>query len=309
MNKLFRLTLTFFLCLSFTCFTHAQSTVTERIAATVKSVDSGGPRDQARLKQAAVLLAKTRFPVLVEGSETLTGDDYTSAIKAISLLRAEPVILKSNYVSATNVFSGDISVTLDIDASIDLLRKLKTNQTLVEKMKGYVDLIERGILAQDRLTLAMLTLDQKELEDDILLASELTTTYAILSAKEEALFQLRDEMLTHYVEQANWSMVSVNRTEQLFKVRVSGPDMKKAHDYLLTRYDMANMPLLHKGGYVCGISDLGLHFMVDVLPLDEPKKYDLARSPITTFEFDVTHQDSQMYIDRFNTSFDILPCY
>lgn len=284
--------------------THVLANENKVFKVSVEALSEGGVTDQTRLKEKAVLAAKESFPVLVEGKEVVHDGIYSQTIEAATLVFADAEIIESAYDSVSNRFWGRVNVTLDVEKTLSLLSSLKEKKRLSAHISRTLDEIKRikvdDIRDDAHIVLAKLN---REVEIALMSAGEISEGLAYHMMMEQDWITARDKLMNQWALGAQWEVTNVFVNDKTMRVKVTGPDIRKAHQRLNEEYAVAGYRAPADSG-VCGVSKLGLHFMVDVAPIG---KGGARAAKDVTFEF--RHHGNVTHIDEFQQSFEVMPCY
>lgn len=289
----------------------AQQVVSNIFTVEVEALSDGGKSDQKRLKEKAVLQAKDIFPSLVEGTESLRDGEYKQNIESVTLVFADTKIISMALVAHGTHLKGEVMVTLDVSASLSMLRDLQLKKQLkkdVDSAVAEMTMLMKGEVSKsDMVRLSKL---RQDVEVALLMSGEVASAEDAVRMREDAFLQERVDLMKLWSEEAQWEVTNLNPHEGLLSVTVRAPDMQEQYRALQKKYDNDSFAKSVKGA-VCGISKAGLHFMVDVFPVapNDTSRTRYLSGAAKEVKFDFRYYGSDLDVSMFKTSFKILPCY
>jgi hypothetical protein len=292
---------------------NAQQVVTEVFKVEVEALIEGGKSDMNRLKEKALFLAQDKFPSLIEGTESLRNGNYNQDIKSVTLVYAETKVLSSHLILNGARLKGEVQVTLDVSKSLSLLRDLQLKKQLKKDVDALVlkmmQLMAGDMSELDAVALQALRVD---VEVTLLEGGDLAGAKKAVERRIESVIQERAELMRIWGNNAKWEITKINTKDDTLHINVSVPDMQKQHEALVAKYDADLFPS-GVSGAVCGISKVGLHFMVDAFPvagnwtLNDRKQRERRVAKELRFKF--AHNNSDADVELFKSSFKVVPCY
>ena len=282
----------------------AQTNYTHTYDVSVEALSEGGITDMLRLKEKAVLLAKQEFPVIVEGQERLNNGIYSQNIEAATLAFTDAEIVEDSISVSGGRMSGSVLVTLDMEKSLSLLGNLHEQKQLaayigraVEDLKA---LTGKGNEKQQYHRIERL---KRQVETAMLHAGVIGEAQTLALLREDAWNDKRHELIQRWSNEAVWQIDAIESQGKKLVVSMLGPDLSAEYASLMSEYKQSGYEEPPES-QVCGISKLGLHVMVDVIPVSS-KDNRVAKG----VEFEFRHYSNIEHAKIFKDTFQIMPCY
>jgi hypothetical protein len=282
----------------------AQTNYTHTYDVSVEALSEGGVSDMLRLKEKAVLLAKQDFPVIVEGQEKLTNGVYSQTIEAATLAFTDAKIVEDSISVSGGRLSGSVVVTLDMEKSLSLLGNLQEQKQLAAYIGQAVEEIKtltgKGIEKQQYRRIEQL---KRQVETAFLHAGVIDEAQTLALLREDAWNDKRHELIQRWSNEAIWQIDAIEAQGKKLIVSMLGPDLSAEYASLISEYQQAGYEKPSES-QVCGISELGLHVIVDAIPVGSNNNR-VAKG----VEFEFRHYGNVEHAKIFKDTFQIMPCY
>jgi len=279
--------------------------VTEVFSVEVDALADGGKTDKSRLKEKAVLMAKDKFPFLVEGTESMVNGDYQQMIKSATIVYAKAVILDSQLKAGNTRFSGEVEVSLDITKSVKLLSDLKEQKKLEARVNEAVEKIVA--LTKDDMSpkdIKSVSAIRSKIEVELLMAGSFDSAVSLAQSRVDNWIAKRDALVARYANESRWSVTRVDPIKKQMMVEVVYPDFRAEYDALISEYKNDEDYPSDLPGKVCGVSRLGLHFGQPVFYLKKGRSFHRSHPKSSKFSVKLDKND----LPVFNDTFEIMPC-